>query len=114
MVATLAQQTQDSLDMWDRDFSFCPRVEPDYKLYFQAYGVAGHGATGEKLGHQASCGASTFIPTGRFFTSAGSKTLYDGVGPTGDVSSFSFATYSGNRIGDPQNNRGMYLSLIHI
>lgn len=108
MVATLAQQTQDSLDMWDRDFSFCPRVEPDYMLYFQSFGIAGHGATGEKLGHQASCGASTFIPTGRFFTSAGSKTLYDGVGPTGDVSSFSFATYSGNRMGDPQNNRGMY------
>ena len=108
MVATLAQQTQDSLDMWDRDFSFCPRVEPDYMLYFQSFGIPGHGASGEKLQHEASCGASTFIPTGRFYTTAGSKTLYDGVGPTGDVSSFSFATYSGNRAGDPQNNRGMY------
>ena len=108
MVATIAQQKQDSLDMWDRDFSFCPRIEPDYMLYFQAFGIPGHGATGEKLGHEASCGASTFIPTGRFYTTAGSKTLYDGIGPNGDVSSFSFATYSGNQMGDPQNNRGMY------
>ena len=80
MVATIAQQKQDSLDMWDRDFSFCPRIEPDYMLYFQAFGIPGHGATGEKLGHEASCGASTFIPTGRFYTTAGSKTLYDGIG----------------------------------
>ena len=108
MVATVSQQTQAGLDMWDRDFSFCPRVEPDYMLYFQAFGIPGHGATGENLSSTASCGASTFIPTGRFFTNAGSKTLYDGIGPTGDVSSFSFATYSGREAGDPQNNRGMY------
>tara|TARA_B100000963_G_scaffold52889_1_gene41001 strand:- start:1785 stop:4760 length:2976 start_codon:yes stop_codon:yes gene_type:complete len=108
MVATISQQTQDSLDMWDRDFSFCPRVEPDYMLYFQSFGIPGHGATGENLSSTASCGASTFIPTGRFFTQAGSKTLYDGIGPNADVSSFSFATYSGRAAGDPQNNRGMY------
>ena len=108
MVATIAQSTQDSLDMWDRDFAFCPRLEPDYMIYFQAVGVAGHGDVGDKLAHQASCGASTFIPTGRFYTSTGSKTLYGDVGPTGEASSFSWATYSGNRMGDPENNMGMY------
>tara|TARA_Y100001970_G_scaffold151770_1_gene185862 strand:+ start:11991 stop:14960 length:2970 start_codon:yes stop_codon:yes gene_type:complete len=108
IVATLAQSTNDGLDMWDRDFSFCPRLEPDYMLYFQYFGIPGHGAPGEKLGNQASCGASTFIPTGRFYTSSGSKTLYGDVGPNGPTSSFSWATYSGNGPGDPQNNRGMY------
>lgn len=108
MVATISQSKQDSLDMWDRDFSFCPRLEPDYMVYFQAVGVAGHGELGEKLGNQASCGASTFIPTGRFFTSTGSKTFYGEVGPNGPSSPFSFATYSGNRAGDPENNQGMY------
>ena len=47
MVATIAQSKQDSLDMWDRDFSFCPRVEPDYMVYFAAVGVPGHGEVGE-------------------------------------------------------------------
>lgn len=108
MVATIAQSKQDSLDMWDRDFSFCPRLEPDYMIYFQAIGVPGHGALGENLQHTASCGASTFIPTGRFYTSTGSKTLFGDVGPNGPVSPFSFATYSGNRAGDPENNMGMY------
>lgn len=108
MVATIAQSKQDSLDMWDRDFAFCPRVEPDYMVYFAAVGLPGHGEVGEKLAHTASCGASTFIPTGRFYTSTGSKTLYGDVGPDGPVSSFSWATYSGNRMGDPNNNKGMY------
>jgi len=108
MVATIAQSKQDSLDMWDRDFAFCPRLEPDYMHYFQYFGIAGHGAPGEKVSNEASCGASTFIPTGRFYTSEGSKTLYGDVGPNGPTSSFSFATYSGNRAGDPENNMGMY------
>ena len=55
MVATIAQSTQDSLDMWDRDFAFCPRLEPDYMLYFQSFSIPGHCATGEKFAHQASC-----------------------------------------------------------
>ena len=42
IVATISASKNDSLDMWDRDFSFCPRLEPDYMLYFQAY-VPGHG-----------------------------------------------------------------------
>ncbi|MDC0545649.1 TonB-dependent receptor [Gammaproteobacteria bacterium] len=108
MVATIAQSKQDSLDMWDRDFSFCPRLEPDYMHYFQYFGIDGHGSEGEKVGETASCGASTFIPTGRFYTSEGSKTLYGDVGPNGPSSPFSFATYSGNRAGDPENNMGMY------
>lgn len=108
IVATVAASTNDDLDMWDRDFSFCPRLEPDYMLYFQYFGIAGHGNPGDKLANEASCGASTFIPTGRFYTSAGSKTLYGAVGPNGPTSSFSFATYSGNMMGDPENNQGMY------
>ena len=108
MVATVSMNKNDSLDMWDRDFSFCPRLEPDYMLYFQWAGVPGHGNSGDKLGSQASCGASTFIPTGRFYTSSGSKTMFDGVGPNGTAESFSWAAYSGNGPGDPSNNKGMY------
>tara|TARA_B100000214_G_scaffold177395_1_gene127665 strand:+ start:2640 stop:5597 length:2958 start_codon:yes stop_codon:yes gene_type:complete len=108
MVATIAQSKQDSLDMWDRDFAFCPRVEPDYMVWFASAGLPGHGAVGEKLAHTASCGASTFIPTGRFYTSTGSQTLYGDVGPDGATSPFYWYTYSGNRQGDPENNMGMY------
>ena len=108
MVATIAMSKNDDLDMWDRDFSFCPRLEPDYMLYFQAY-VPGHGNFGDNLGNGASCGASTFIPKGRFYTTAGSKTVWDGVGPTGGtVSAFNWWQYSGNGPGDPENNAGMY------
>ena len=108
MVATISMSKNDDLDMWDRDFSFCPRLEPDYMLYFQAY-VPGHGNFGDNLGNGASCGASTFIPKGRFYTTAGSKTVWDGVGPTGGtVSAFNWWQYSGNGPGDPENNAGMY------
>ncbi len=107
MVATISMSKNDDLDMWDRDFSFCPRLEPDYMLYFQAY-VPGHGDFGDNLG-KGSCGASTFIPKGRFYTTAGSKTVWDGVGPTGGrVSAFNWWQYSGNEPGDPENNAGMY------
>jgi len=106
--AAISMSKNESLDMWDRDFSFCPRLEPDYMLYFQYFGIPGHGAPGDKLSDEASCGASTFIPTGRFYTSSGSKTLYGAVGPDGPTSSFSWATYSGNGPGDPGNNMGMY------
>jgi iron complex outermembrane receptor protein len=107
IVATISASKNDSLDMWDRDFSFCPRLEPDYMLYFQAY-VPGHGNSGDNLGDGASCGASTFIPTGRFYTSSGSKTLFGDVGPNGPTSTFNWWQYSGNGPGDPQNNMGMY------
>jgi len=106
MVATISMSTNDDLDMWDRDFSFCPRLEPDYMLYFQAY-VPGHGNFGDNLG-KGSCGASTFIPNGRFYTSTGSKTLRDAVGPSGATSAFNWWEYSGNEPGDPANNAGMY------
>ena len=106
MVATISMSTNDDLDMWDRDFSFCPRLEPDYMLYFQAY-VPGHGNFGDNLG-KGSCGASTFIPNGRFYTSTGSKTLRDAVGPSGATSAFNWWEYSGNEPGDPANNNGMY------
>tara|TARA_B100001029_G_scaffold171223_1_gene167831 strand:- start:9989 stop:12940 length:2952 start_codon:yes stop_codon:yes gene_type:complete len=106
MVATISMSTNDDLDMWDRDFSFCPRLEPDYMLYFQAY-VPGHGDFGDNLA-KGSCGASTFIPNGRFYTSSGSKTLRDAVGPNGATSSFNWWEYSGNEAGDPANNNGMY------
>ena len=106
MVATISMSKNDDLDMWDRDFSFCPRLEPDYMLYFQAY-VPGHGNFGDNLG-KGSCGASTFIPNGRFYTSAGSKTLRDATGPNGAVSAFNWWEYSGNEPGDPANNNGMY------
>jgi hypothetical protein len=76
-------------------------------LYFQAY-VPGHGNPGDNLGDGASCGASTFIPTGRFYTSTGSKSMFDGVGPNGVTTPFNWWQYSGNGPGDPQNNRGMY------
>ena len=108
IVATISQNKQDSLDMVDRDWAFCPRMEPEMMIYFQYFGVPGHGDLGDNLSHTASCGASTFIPTGRFFTSAGSKTLYGDVGPNGPVSSFSFATYSGNGPNDPDYGLGMY------
>jgi len=107
IIATIAMSKNDDLDMWDRDFSFCPRLEPDYMLYFQAY-VPGHGSFGDNLGDGASCGASTFIPRGRFYTQAGSMTLRDAVGPTGEASAFNWWEYSGNQKGDPQNNEGMY------
>ena len=106
MVATISMSTNDDLDMWDRDFSFCPRLEPDYMLYFQAY-VPGHGNFGDNLS-KGSCGASTFIPNGRFYTSTGSKTLRDAVGPSGATSAFNWWEYSGNEPGDPANNNGMY------
>ena len=106
MVATISMSTNDDLDMWDRDFSFCPRLEPDYMLYFQAY-VPGHGNFGDNLS-KGSCGASTFIPNGRFYTSTGSKTLRDAVGPNGATSAFNWWEYSGNEPGDPANNNGMY------
>ena len=106
MVATISMSSNDDLDMWDRDFSFCPRLEPDYMLYFQAY-VPGHGNFGDNLS-KGSCGASTFIPNGRFYTSSGSKTLRNAVGPTGETSAFNWWEYSGNEAGDPANNNGMY------
>mgnify|MGYP003303201645 FL=1 len=106
MVATISMSKNDDLDMWDRDFSFCPRLEPDYMLYFQAY-VPGHGNFGDNLS-KGSCGASTFIPNGRFYTSTGSKTLRDAVGPSGATSAFNWWEYSGNEPGDPANNNGMY------
>tara|TARA_B100001248_G_scaffold258386_1_gene242446 strand:- start:6985 stop:9954 length:2970 start_codon:yes stop_codon:yes gene_type:complete len=108
IVATIAQNKQASLDMADRDFSFCPRVEPDIMLLFQFFDL-GHGPLGANLGGpQTSCGASTFIPSGRFYTSGGSTTLYDQVGPTGAVSPFNWWTYSGNSASDPAYGNGMY------
>ena len=104
----MSQTKQASLDMADRDFSFCPRVEPDIMLLFQFFDL-GHGPLGANLGGpQTSCGASTFIPSGRFYTSGGSTTLYDQVGPTGEVSPFNWWTYSGNSATDPAYGNGMY------
>ena len=102
--AAISFNKNDSLDMWDRDFSYCPRVEPEHMVWMQSYGIPGYGSNGDMMGDTAMCGASTFTPAGRFYTSTGSKTMLNGTGPGGTTSGFTWYDYTGY---SPQTATGL-------
>ena len=68
-------------------------------------GISGYGNEGDNVGNnQTSCGASTFIPNGRFYTSTGSQTIYT---KGGDLSPFYWYDYAGYD-DESSTGRGMY------
>ena len=104
-VTAISWYQNDDLNMSEREYSYCPRLEPDYILYFQYFGISGYGNEGDNVGNnQTSCGASTFIPNGRFYTSTGSQTIYT---KGGDLSPFYWYDYAGYDA-ESATGRGMY------
>ena len=103
-VTAISWYQNDSLGMNERDFAHCPRIEPYYMLFVQAL-VGGHGDYGDNVGNNdSSCGASSFIPSGRFYTSTGSQTIY---AAGGQIEPWGFWDFSGSNSGN-MTGRGMY------
>lgn len=71
--ATLSYSETEGVYQADREISNCPRVEPGVALWLGGFFGTGPGSVYEDPLN--SCSGSSFIPTGRFYTSGGSRTI---------------------------------------